>query len=331
MNWTTYPILAGLAACAVEPSLPVKTAAEETAECDDFLCTGNSPIVHGYKFYQLDEKKLLAKDGIKIKSLHKGPFALYDFDVIGARPQARGPSGELLMEHDLVNVVITLQTPPPWGDVDVTIKEYRPVAFYDGGPGPPISAFRLEYLVPGALRSVNTHPVNVCPYEEVNDEGIDGTWAIMSQGDLFDKVTTTITASGTDVGNWFNISCAGDVIAKLVRMRHAYAVQDRAHQTTKEQRQAALNMFTARYCDGGALYTQFGQPLAWEDFKPWHSLGEIATIEAVWDEHGAACLKKPRLFDIKDIACMIPECTTELLRNWRRENWLLSANPPPKP
>lgn len=329
-----------LTACVVEEGEAEESAATMPVEptCDDFLCTGNSPIVGGIEFWRLDENWTTPYLGFRIMGMSRYGIPLTDFNVIGARPEAWAGSTHVI-DGTWKDVRINLMTPK--GLLVVTVNDYKHVDFYDGLPGPEISAFKLQYQAepgmpqppPGTYKQWK----DVCDHATVNDQGLPGTWAMMSQGDDFDKVNTAIVASGpgvwpSGVGSWFNVSCAGDVISKLIRIRHAYAVSDMAHPTTKGQRQAALKMFTSKVCAAGPLFTHKGTHLKWEDFANWSPLAlPITTDEGIWTESGATCLVVPRMNSLAYIQSFCPAvqvCTAAMLAGWRARpgHWLRSYN-----
>jgi hypothetical protein len=306
-------------------------------QCDDFLCTGNSPIVGGVEFWRLDKTKTTEFMGFRITAMTRYGIPLTDFDINGADPKAWAgstPISGILWKDTRIHLAT------PKGPLIVTINDWRNVDYYDGGPGPVISAFKLQYQaepgLPQPPPGAHYPWKDVCDHTGVMDGTVEGTWAILSQGDDFDKVTTSITASGlapvpTGVGPWFNVSCAGDVISKLIRIRHAFAVTDAAHPTTKAQRQAGLRMFTSKVCPLGPLFTHKGVHLKWEDRPGWSPLtAPITTDEGIWNENGATCLVNPREYPLGYIMsfCRIPICSPAVLAGWRARpgQWLRSYN-----
>lgn len=333
MRRTALSLALVLTGCAVEPA-EVATPGQESKPlpdtCDDFVCTGNSPIVGGVEFWRMHEKGFESFMGFRIAQIRKGVTPVIDFDVIGARPHAWMGATEI-QDAGWIGVDFVLDTPDGTQKV-VRVNDWRHVDFYDGLPGPEISAFRLQYVVPPEPGSNQTQWADVCTRAEPDVDGLPGTWAIMSQGDDFDKDTTSIALSGPAVGFWFNISCAGDAISKLIRIRHAYAVMDAGHKTSQAQRQAALRMFTSKICDDGPLFTHKGQPLTWEDRAPWSTMVETQAFEAIWTEHGAACMVTPRMYPLEQIQKSCPNvktCTQTQIDNWRSRstNYLISAIP----
>lgn len=346
MRENRTPLLLGAlaalcSACGPQAELPDPSVAQATGavrrpfECDEMLCTSNSPVVGGLKFWELDASGAQSNSaGIRLAAVAKdGNLLTLDFTGAlvpghGAWPVASGPGGSY-QGAGLVNAVLRLATPS--GFVPVTISAFKQVGYYDEDPNAlgtlnRIAVFQLTYPKPG----VAGVRLNLCPHETVDDFGLAGTWAVLSRGDRFDNTDISIKASGLAVGSWFNVSCAGDAIAKLLRIRHAGAAENALHSTTKAQRQAALNMFTARYCPGSRhLYTSVGTPLHWADAAGWAPPMDLSQPEAIWTESGALCLTQPRKVSLSEVACATEACTPAQLAAWQTEGSFLSALPPP--
>ncbi|MFZ5442391.1 MAG: ADYC domain-containing protein [Myxococcota bacterium] len=317
--WT----LALLAGCGLDPGTPVAArpmALKGEGTCDDFLCTGNSPHVQDYAFSELNSQGLAAPSGLKLLGATKNGLAL-KFTVEGTMPVASSATTSL---RGPALVGVTLRLGLPGGATkDVRITDFTTTTFYDGSGRLP--AFRLQYLDP-----VDTAVLrDVCQYATVDDHGLNGTWVLFSRGERYDAATASITAVGAAAGDWFNVSCAGDPIAKLVRLGHVEAAESASHHTTVAARQAALNMFTANYCGDGVLYTVAGTQLRWQDAAGVTPPQVFGAFEAVWTEHGAACLTNPRYVSKAAVHCQLPDCTALQETKWPLFGDLASALPPP--
>ena len=123
--------------------------------------------------------------------------------------------------------------------------------------------------------------------------------AILYAGDRYDARLLAVTATGAAAAGWVNVACAGTAIAKLYLLRHTEASQEVA--TTRAERQAMLKMLAADAHGDGRAFTVAGQPLTWADAKQITRFAASAgAIEAVWTEHGAACLNVPRIAALED-------------------------------
>jgi hypothetical protein len=87
------------------------------------------------------------------------------------------------------------------------------------------------------------------------------------------------------------LACPGSALSKMKLM--GYDPQDQVYPTTLSQRQAVIKMLTSRYC-GAFSFTGDGTPLYWENRNRWFSWRPAGTVEALWNENGAICLKWPR-------------------------------------
>lgn len=144
--------------------------------------------------------------------------------------------------------------------------------------------------------------VELCKPELAADYagGLSGA-AVIFKGDAYDDATYAVHDTANDrADDRFNIACLGTAISKLHLLRHTAASGPR----TVAQRQTLLRLLTADYCGTGHPFTVDGLPIHLEFSS---SRGEAPTamsryrtasgdpVDALWDEHGAACLSSPRL------------------------------------
>jgi hypothetical protein len=134
---------------------------------------------------------------------------------------------------------------------------------------------------------------------------VQGT-AVVYRGDRYD-VDTGEVITVTESDTWVNIACIGTATSKLHRMRYTTAGSDATHTSTQKERQAMLRMLRADYCGTGTPFTTDGHPLywlerngwfrnpAWTPSGPYTADVAIASIDAIWNSDGAACLSLPRL------------------------------------
>jgi hypothetical protein len=173
-----------------------------------------------------------------------------------------------------------------------------------------------EYLEPGKLW-----------------KGVENA-AIVFEGDHYDKPTKTVAPSpgpGSPGPGWFNLACAGAVMAKMHLMRHTQAGQmvssGPPRTTTQAQRTAMMKMLTADYCGNGKAWTSDGTPMLYMDPRPsWFPTPATAApdwypapvplspptsvlasrLEAVWGANGALCMNEPRR---RPVAPPVAGCT----------------------
>jgi hypothetical protein len=211
---------------------------------------------------------------------------------------------------------------------DMQLEQYFPVPFYDTTRPIEIIGYMITYQEVGVS---GVPPYDLCRYKEP-DLASNGerTWAVFWKGDRYKPGTAEIFASGPGkeaeghVGDWFNLSCAGEATIKMLRNEVGEAV---APATPVTARQATLNMFIAKYCPDPTRYTVLGQHLSWEDRWTDNQLGDIWGIEAVWDESGAVCLDTPRMVKREDVKCDIPHCGRDQLLHFGKYGYLKSGNP----
>jgi hypothetical protein len=200
------------------------------------------------------------------------------------------------------------------------------------GPKERIETYRLVYTAPdtpGETPLCNDPP----------DDGGSGTppWqrpleAILYTGDRYDALQKRVIVDRESRG-WFNIACAGSVLAKLHLTRHTTAGSNDDYATSQAQRQAMLKMYVSDVCGTGHAWTKKGTPLHWTNNRGWGDLdGNEFAHEALWDENGAVCLDVHRLGTLYDNPdgfrgeCSIPACPSPEDRVWQA-TYLSSAVP----
>jgi hypothetical protein len=135
---------------------------------------------------------------------------------------------------------------------------------------------------------------------------IDGT-VVVFRGDQYEDSGYLVRSD--DKSRWFNIACAGTAISKLHLLRHTTAgSRDKPagppRITSLAQRQTLLRMLTGDYCGIGYPFTVNGHRLSYTFAQEWgpqvpspFAETSNASIDALWNEHGATCLGTPRLSD----------------------------------
>ena len=169
-----------------------------------------------------------------------------------------------------------------------------------------ITAYELVYSLDEQKFSYACPCARTFGFEHQNDEqlppridGCDtiavqdaGHYAVLIKGETYNRDTGQVDIKGYGDGSepWFNVACSGAALSKMVLM--GYNPEDGI--TTWNQRQATLNMITARYCQGVHSFTTDGTPLDWQNSRRWFPSIPTSSIEARWDENGATCLTMPR-------------------------------------
>jgi hypothetical protein len=209
----------------------------------------------------------------------------------------------------------------------LTIKSVRNTVFWTetcepiGRCDPTDTVPLYEITFTRAGQTKEESPCSPLTAQDRDDErGIDGL-VMVFRGDRYKDRGYVVEADAEST--WFNIACAGTAIAKLHLLRHTTASARMTmssvsrvatlppRRTTLAQRQTILRMLTADYCGIGAPFTEDGHPLSytfrqrWEPLQPrtagasqelvpFSSVAN-ASLDALWDQHGAVCLGTPRL------------------------------------
>lgn len=287
--------------------------------CEDFLCGKNGATIKKFKFHELNSLGLPDEKGVRFHSASRGGVPV-QFIVDGINPMAVTGGGQVFQGAALVGTILKIELADA-SLVDVQVTESKLTAPYDGVGR--IWAYRLQYLEVAQTTSL----IDVCSQATV-DHGLVGTWALFSRGDRYDKTALLTHLGVAQTGSWFNVSCAGDVIAKLVRLKHVEGFESVAFHTSKTQRQAALDMFTANYCGNGVFYTSNGTPLRWLDSAGVTLPEEFGAFEAVWNGSGALCVSHPRRVKRTEIACAPRACTADEEKNWQASGAFMSTLAP---
>jgi hypothetical protein len=322
-----------MAACATS----LDTGEEIQLVCGNPLgCPGNSDIVAALGPYELSlapiERRPANTRGFKIESIKHNGVPFSSFDVVGASLVGTLPGDDTKLSRGLL-IGTTIRLHHTSGRVfDMQLEQYFPVPFYDTTRSIEIIGYLITYQEVGVA---GNGPQDLCPYKEPElDPNSNRTWAVFWKGDRYRPSTAEIFASGPGaeteghVGDWFNLSCAGEATIKMLRNEVGEAVAPRSPVAA---RKATLNMFTAKYCPDPTRYTQLGQPLSWQDTWTSNGLGDIESFEAIWDQNGAVCLNTPRLAKRENVQCDIPRCTIRQRLFFDTYGDLKSGNPPPPP
>jgi ADYC domain len=316
-----------VAGCAVaeDERASVGVDVAELEACDPLNCPGNSDLIGLLGPYELDKTGVqYSSRGFRITGVQWRGLPATGLDVIGTSPQVTA-GGTVYSGDGLHGLRLTLHHLPSNEDYPVEIHGSTRVPFYVSH-GDPFWGFWIRYRDP-----ITKAWKELCPYAQHVDQGVAGSWAVIWKGDRYDPITGAIFASDTSrtqVGPWFNISCAGEATVKMLRARTGGAINVAS---PVAQRQATLNMFTAAYCGPtGQRFTQLGQALTWSDLSGPSMIGSVSSLEAVWDADGAVCLTDhPRFVARREVDCgtRLPLCPTTVAGTWQQSGWLLSGNP----
>jgi hypothetical protein len=298
--------------------------------CDDVLiCPGNSDILGALGPYELSTNPLdVSPRGFSLKSIKKGGIDLATFQVIGAALKGSLP-GPIMMPGPADFVGTRFRLGHTSGQqIDLIIEAYQDVPFFDPLVTSRIVGFMIKYQMIAPIRGDRE---DLCPYKDELGSGQARTWAIFWKGERYNPDTGMIFASGFgnlphNVGDWFNISCAGEATIKMLRNQIGTAVSPGLVEAPVELSQATLNMWTAKYCPDSTRYTKLGEKITWDDTWTTAKLGFTKSNEAIWTAKGAACLDTPRMVKREEVACELSTCE-DMVDDWETHGPLMSANP----
>jgi hypothetical protein len=309
-----------------EPETSVATQA--LLPCDDVLiCPGNSDILGALGPYELSTNPAdVSPRGFQLLSIKKGGIPLAVFQVAGASLSGALP-GPIMMPSapDFVGTRFRIRH-TSGQEIDLIIEAYQQVPFFDATKISRIMGFMIKYQMISPIRGDRE---DLCPYKDELGSGLARTWAIFWKGERYNPDTGEIFASGLgnlphNVGDWFNISCAGEATIKMLRDEIGTAVTPGS---PLDLSQATLNMWTAKYCpDDATRYTKLGQRVSWDDTWSSAKLGLTKSYEAIWTPDGAACLDVPRMVSRSEVLCEIPTCK-EMVDDWDTHGHLITGNP----
>jgi hypothetical protein len=266
--------------------------------CPKTGCGSNSAFVGPTEFHELDETGVMANaEGLRITGFKKGDFS-FKLDVTGTtltgKLYSNGSWVTVLSGSSLVGSKIFLSGPSN-AKYEINIVGVTAQPMWQA-PFTSIETYELTWNVPGT--GYIAAPPNVCVDPPNRKEGEMALWANTKEAILFtgDRYNTDdLTVTSTAPSSWFNIACAGTVMAKLALNRHTTATTNSAMPTTWAQRQAMLKMYTSDVCGAGDALTVTGTPIQWVSITGLTSPAPYSTAEARWNERGAMCLTTHRL------------------------------------
>ena len=356
-------------ACAMEePTLDEESSALG-GSCSTSGCGANSPVIRGVPFWDLHRFGARNDQGFSINLFQAPPAPPYNrrpvrIDVVGTELVGRDPltSSIVVSGTAIQGSILYLNTPS--GPYEIHVVNVGSMAYW-AGPSGVIFTYELKVRRSGnqgdELQALCSNPPGG-PGSETYEEWPGGNrlHAVLFAGDRYlpeSKQVRTLASHRPFVENWINVQCAGAAPAKMLLMRHTTASADPRpqFQTTREQRQAMLRMYTSAVCPSARAYTYAGEKLRYKNTNGLVAVWNNAdSIEAVWTADGATCLQVHRLDTatvpdqttadavinelMLDCGNSLPTCTSipgfhrDKPWTWPRsaagnEGYLLSANP----
>ncbi len=315
--------------------------------CED--CGSNTAIFFGFSLHELALNKKPNEQGIRLLGAldHLGhPVELVVENDVLLGKAAKATIAQPLEVH--AKLIVSVPTKKGHKVVEIEITEIAATNYWVDNFSYDRVSYRMSY---DWSSDKGTIKEEICPEfveqfdlpEELtpsNPIRLPDYHFVVFVGDRYDFKTKTIAVKEKAAG-WLNIACDGSATFKLHSTRHTQASSDATHHTTRAERQALLNMYFANYCGDSTVNTVTGHPLHYAVDSGWFDnfygggpfLDGVDTVEAIWDENGAVCLKEPRLADVayEDVKCggqLIPVCTQRMIARWQDHGHVLSGNPP---
>lgn len=337
-------VAAWVTGCAVDEPEREWTTYLGHNQCHDIPC-GNTPRLGPTPISELAEPTLGSSDpppysstGVRIKSFTTsgGVSLTLQVDGLFLKGIRKGVGWpKVYSKAALVGAKLVAET-KTGRSYEMTIEKYGTADYMELGGDHPntIDTYLLSARdITNPPPAGTTPPLDfVCPAGTFGDSATEiQKYAIFEQGDRYDLATGAVSVTGPDAAPWFNIECNDDAKWKATIFSYAEPAASQAFPSDLVTRTAALRAIRADYCGDGVGWTQRGTMVDWLNSPGWLNLSSYANVEAIWDETGALCLTKPRLFDLEEISCpngkVLTECTPEQLAAWAAEGELITYVP----
>ncbi|HSS03475.1 MAG TPA: ADYC domain-containing protein [Kofleriaceae bacterium] len=327
-----------------------KMAVINDGSCETLDCGKNGPLIGGVYFAELYKPPLLFDTSVKFNDLGFRIVHYYasrddwpDSPSDGALDVTLGKFAaveqwawiELELQRDRSHYIVEVS------DVD------NDQPYWTWSPdAAPIESYWFRYTLP-KFCTHNAHGTTCSWYRPLcknkpNDGAIEMP-AVVFEGEVYDPAAFTVKdqpmVSPPGVGTWFNIACAGSIPAKMHMIRRTRAAAlDPSDEIgmpvpTRDERQAFMNVWAAKYCGPDKSYTENGREIRIRDvhnsLRPDLNVGftdnDGHTIEAVWGASGALCLNQPRdgmytqlgvITECGDHGYVLPTCPDDVLDTW---------------
>ncbi len=268
--------------------------------CPPWACGSNSPIIDLGAFHELNGMPYKPNlEGFAITAFRKfegGTWKPYTADVVNAWLVAKGATGNTVHTGAaVVGMVFTITRGTQTYYMRVAELSRTPLWAKNAAglyPSTPTYRFTWSTSPPTSTTGVQ---VNLCGANNEHD-GMADFQAVVYEADRIDADGIKFLR---EEAGWFNIGCAGHLVAKqhLTGNTKAAAGLLGLAPASPNMRTANLKMLSADYCGGGDPFTVAGTPLRWKDLSGrMNNIPAVLTnIEARWNETGAICLNVPRV------------------------------------
>jgi hypothetical protein len=283
-------------------------AGEETTQqaiggtgCQDDFCPKNSSVIDTFAFHELSVVPGQTNpEGFSLKFLKKG-LLTYSVRVRDGRITGRHSLWGTISGGALANSQLWISRGAK--DYVVFINGVLPVNMWAKLPLPALTP-QIEAYYMNWANVVSGQPGrevhNVCEQAILRDGSQDLLGApnfvtFVFEGERIDSVTKRIWDYDE---KWFNIGCAGHILAKMYLMGHVGAADNNGYHTSIDDRQSMISNIGATYCGDGYSFTMPGQPWTVYDANKWMEYPGApggVKLEARWEAYAPKCLDKPRV------------------------------------
>jgi hypothetical protein len=308
-------LIAGFGAgCMIEEGDDVAGGDDQTSEvtqaagvtCSPWVCGSNDPDLSVY-FHELSVSPAKQNaEGLSVLGFDVGAAFLWNVGVKNGELYAWKPGAPLVQVTGaaLIGKSIKIKNNNTGNVWRIRVNNVTSTPLWPAGSGS-MPAYELK-------SSDDADPDHNEKWLCSNPDSLLGEYDTLNQnkwtvvlfeGDRFSATSKTIT--GWDK-TWFNVGCAGHVLAKLALTHHTTVtskVGGPAYLHDQREDQAMMKMYTADYCGDGTAFTVGGTELGWIDSHAWSPYYyPILTLklEARWTDVGPSCLQKPRLVGTAD-------------------------------
>lgn len=300
-----HVLLLALAGCAVEALEPSSDVIVQSVGCPPGECASNSPNLGGVWFHDLSRVSYTPNaEGFFITGMVGGNGQTYALSVTGGRISGSNSNGRI-SGQGLVNSIIYVRRTGSSNLYAVKIEAVESsISYWATSPNPPngvqpkVEMYKMRYTEYDGRGQQIVAEYPLCDHaidswDRNTYLTMNGMYLVVFEGERIDEAQKRIVGFDT---SWFNLGCAGNILAKMHLDGHTAAAAVGGFDTTIDERQTMMKMFAADYCGAGYAFTVFGQPLAWRDDD-----GTLAyqlapaSLEARWTPEGATCVGIPRV------------------------------------
>lgn len=347
--------VAALAASACLPAddlelgRTVQAQVAEPTQCDDDGCgAGNSPVIDGVYFWNLNSDEEPNDRGVSISKVLRNDNKVMRLIAVGDRLRGVDPiSGVTLAEGaGLVGtrILVSVNRAPHAITISYVSTPAEAETFWIE-PYHKVETYKFRFAPVGEMTS---RPLCSLASDGPDDQMIR---AIVFTGDRYNPVTKEITLGAVTSG-WINFACKDSAPYKMHLSGHTTVAGMRLGLVTSlAKRRAMLNAWTMNACGTGKAFTVSGTRITL--FESQHLVGQWpspfhdnpATLESIWSATRALCMNVHRLaldpiypaiqLDMARECARLPPCSTILGdKDWTdfdEFGYVVTGTPPPPP